>query len=177
MAAPASKTTPTAGDGPEARAKEAPAAPEQEAAPGGDAASASTEPQDHPFSSVFDPLLKAGEFNWTGMRNLNAASQAATSSVQGSMKLVAATSDFWTCRMRRDFEFVTALTGAKPGEEALRTAAGFYEQMLRDYSDHASRMTRLMAEVMQTTTRPLENRAEEALHSYETIPEHNGHFV
>lgn len=137
----------------------------------------STEPQDHPFASIFDPWLKQTEMSWVSSRNANAFSQASAAGVKGMMELFQESGRFMSERMKKDMATMKALTECRNGEDYYRVQADFFDGMVRDYADEMAKVTHLAADATHCACKPLEDRTKEALHSIAAIPEENGNFA
>lgn len=137
----------------------------------------STEPQNHPFTSVLDPLFKHSEMHWTHARNANAFLKASTAALQGTMQMFQETSRFVSERLKKDVETARAFTTCRTGEDYFRVQSAYFDEAVRDYGDEAAKVAHIAADVTQTACKPLEDRTKEALHSIAAIPDYNSHFV
>ncbi|MEM9988402.1 MAG: phasin family protein [Pseudomonadota bacterium] len=138
---------------------------------------ADTEPQDHPYSSIFDPWLKQSEAQWTGARNANAMTQASSAAIHGSIQLWQEAGRFLSDRVKKDMTTLSSFAECRNSEDYFRAQSDFFDEAVRDYGEEIAKMAHMAADVNQSTCKPLEDRTKEALHSIVSIPKHNGQFV
>lgn len=142
-----------------------------------EALNSSTEPQDHPIASMFDPFLKQNEFHWWGERNMNAMTGLLSASMDGALRITREATRFMTDRLHEDVETARAMSSCRTGEDVFRTGSAFFDNAVRAYADETARMVHLAADTTAAVLKPVEDRTKEALHSVAGIPKDNGMFA
>ncbi len=117
------------------------------------------------------PIFDPAEFAQISNRNLQMASRAASAYYNGATKLNQELMGFVNNRIRKDIETAQEYMAAKTSEQAFHCQAEFVECALRDYADEAAKMLHLAADMARQTMTPMEERAEEVLHSIDVRAE------
>jgi hypothetical protein len=106
-------------------------------------------------NSVF-PIFNPTEFGAFNRRALEIASRASRAYLNGAAKYNQELMGFVSSRLKKDVEAAQALMSSKSREDAFQAQANFVEDLMKDYSEEASKILALGTEAMKDVFTPPE---------------------